>query len=69
MEVPTRSLCDDHDRSIKEMSDGRRRYGGKLIVKGCFPDGCRATLHILGTQAVADPDLALPWTAVLGLEG
>ncbi len=35
----TRSLCDDHDRSIKEMSDGRRRNGGRLVVKGCFPDG------------------------------
>ncbi|QIG99172.2 HNH endonuclease [Bradyrhizobium sp. 6(2017)] len=35
----TRSLCDWHDRQIKEMGDGRRRNGGRLVVKGCFADG------------------------------
>ena len=35
----TRSLCDQHDRSIKEMSNGKRRNGGRLVVKGCFADG------------------------------
>lgn len=35
----TRSLCTEHDRSVKELPSGRRRNGGKLIVKGCFEDG------------------------------
>lgn len=35
----TRSLCRDHDHSIKELPSGKRRNGGKLYVKGCFPDG------------------------------
>ena len=35
----TRSLCDEHDRSIKEMPNGKRRNGGRLVVKGCFPNG------------------------------
>jgi 5-methylcytosine-specific restriction endonuclease McrA len=35
----TRSLCDEHDRSIKELPNGRRRNGGRLVVKGCFADG------------------------------
>jgi len=34
-----RSLCDQHDRSIKEMPSGKRRNGGKLVVRGCFADG------------------------------
>lgn len=35
----TRSLCDAHDRSIKELANGKRRNDGRLVVKGCFPDG------------------------------
>jgi hypothetical protein len=35
----TRSLCTEHDHSIKELSTGKRRNGGKLVVKGCFADG------------------------------
>jgi 5-methylcytosine-specific restriction endonuclease McrA len=35
----TRSLCDEHDRSVKELPSGARRNGGNLVVKGCFPDG------------------------------
>jgi 5-methylcytosine-specific restriction endonuclease McrA len=35
----TRSLCDEHDRAVKERPDGKRANKGKLVVKGCFPDG------------------------------
>lgn len=35
----TRSLCDEHDRAVKELPNGKRRNGGKLVVKGCFADG------------------------------
>lgn len=34
-----RSLCDEHDRAIKELPGGRRRNDGKLTVRGCFADG------------------------------
>jgi 5-methylcytosine-specific restriction protein A len=34
-----RSLCDEHDRAVKELPSGARRGAGKLVVKGCFPDG------------------------------
>ncbi len=37
--VNTRSLCDEHDRAIKELPNGQRRNGGKLMVKGSYPDG------------------------------
>ena len=68
----TRSLCDEHERSIKEMSDGRRRNGGKLVVKGCFADGSpRDPNHPWYTggpkQRAAPPSLAVhppvghPW--------
>src|SRR6266540_5070093 len=35
----TRSLCDEHDRSVKERPNGQRANAGKLVVKGCFADG------------------------------
>lgn len=35
----TRSLCDEHDRAVKELPNGRRRAGGKLVVRGCDADG------------------------------
>lgn len=35
----TRSLCDEHDRAVKELPSGKRRNAGKLTVRGCFPDG------------------------------
>lgn len=35
----TRSLCTEHDRSVKELPSGLRRNGGKLVMKGCFEDG------------------------------
>jgi 5-methylcytosine-specific restriction endonuclease McrA len=35
----TRSLCAEHDASIKELPSGNRRNSGKLVAKGCFADG------------------------------
>ena len=35
----TRTLCDFHDRQIKEKADGERRKGGVATVKGCDADG------------------------------
>lgn len=29
-----RTLCGNHDRQVKELSSGKRRQDGKLIVKG-----------------------------------
>lgn len=37
-----RTLCDAHDRQVKERSSGRRANGGKLTVKGCGADGTPA---------------------------
>jgi 5-methylcytosine-specific restriction protein A len=34
-----RSLCRDHDNQVKERPNGKRGNAGKLVVKGCFPDG------------------------------
>lgn len=34
-----RTLCDYHDRQVKERADGRRRQGGKLYVKGADASG------------------------------
>lgn len=34
-----RSLCAEHDNQVKEDATGKRRSGGKLTVKGCYPDG------------------------------
>jgi len=34
-----RSLCVGHDAQVKELSDGRRRNGGKLRVKGVDAEG------------------------------
>src|SRR3979409_2439929 len=34
-----RHLCRDHDNQIKDDASGKRRSGGRLIVKGCGPDG------------------------------
>jgi hypothetical protein len=56
----TRSLCDEHDRSIKEMSDGRRRNGGKLIVKGASRTARRVILIILGTWAALSNEQPTP---------
>lgn len=35
----TRSLCREHDQQVKERSNGKRANGGKLVARGCFPDG------------------------------
>lgn len=37
-----RTLCDYHDRQIKERPSGRRANDGKLTVKGCKADGTPA---------------------------
>lgn len=34
-----RSLCKAHDHAVKEGRDGKRGNAGKLVVKGCYPDG------------------------------
>ena len=34
-----RTLCGNHDRSIKERADGTRKGGGRLIVRGCDANG------------------------------
>lgn len=34
-----RSLCREHDQQVKERSTGQRANAGKLVVRGCFPDG------------------------------
>jgi 5-methylcytosine-specific restriction endonuclease McrA len=34
-----RSLCREHDNAVKEDRDGKRRSGGVMRVRGCFPDG------------------------------
>jgi 5-methylcytosine-specific restriction protein A len=34
-----RSLCAAHDNQIKERADGKRANKGKLVVRGCHPDG------------------------------
>jgi 5-methylcytosine-specific restriction endonuclease McrA len=34
-----RSLCDEHDRMVKERPSGKRANAGKLVVRGCFADG------------------------------
>lgn len=34
-----RTLCGNHDRQVKELSSGKRRQDGKLIVKGARADG------------------------------
>jgi 5-methylcytosine-specific restriction endonuclease McrA len=34
-----RHLCRAHDNAVKEDKSGARRSRGKLVVKGCFPDG------------------------------
>lgn len=34
-----RTLCGYHDAQVKELATGKRRQGGKLIVKGTKADG------------------------------
>jgi 5-methylcytosine-specific restriction enzyme A len=34
-----RHLCRAHDNAVKEMANGERRNAGKLVVRGCTPDG------------------------------
>ena len=34
-----RSLCDQHDRSVKELPNGNRANDGVLRVRGCFANG------------------------------
>lgn len=34
-----RSLCKEHDHTVKERSTGQRANAGKLTVKGFFADG------------------------------
>ena len=34
-----RSLCTTHDAQIKEDSSGRRRRGGRPVLRGCDVDG------------------------------
>lgn len=34
-----RTLCASHDAQVKELASGKRRQGGKLVVKGCKADG------------------------------
>ena len=34
-----RTLCGNHDRSIKEGASGRRGNGGRLMVRGCDASG------------------------------
>lgn len=34
-----RSLCREHDQQVKERPNGQRANAGKLVVRGCFPDG------------------------------
>ena len=34
-----RSLCREHDNQVKEQPNGKRANGGKLVVRGSFPDG------------------------------
>lgn len=41
-----RLLCRGHDNAVKEDATGARRSGGKLVAKGCYPDGSpRDPLH------------------------
>ena len=45
------------------MSDGRRRNGGKLVVKGCFADGSRRMILIIpGTRAALSNEQHPPVT-------
>ena len=34
-----RHLCREHDNQVMQRADGKRRSGGALTVKGCYPDG------------------------------
>jgi 5-methylcytosine-specific restriction endonuclease McrA len=34
-----RSLCREHDQMVKERPQGKRANAGKLVVRGCYPDG------------------------------
>jgi 5-methylcytosine-specific restriction endonuclease McrA len=34
-----RSLCDQHDRQVKERPSGQRANAGKLFVRGCDANG------------------------------
>jgi 5-methylcytosine-specific restriction endonuclease McrA len=34
-----RSLCREHDQQVKERPSGERAGGGRLVVRGSFPDG------------------------------
>jgi hypothetical protein len=34
-----RSLCGPHDAQIKEDQSGKRRRGGRAVVRGCDPHG------------------------------
>lgn len=34
-----RSLCREHDNQVKERPGGKRAAKGKLVARGCHPDG------------------------------
>jgi len=34
-----RSLCETHDKQIKEAPSGKRGRGGRPVIKGCDTDG------------------------------
>jgi 5-methylcytosine-specific restriction endonuclease McrA len=34
-----RSLCREHDQMVKERPGGKRASNGKLVARGCHPDG------------------------------
>jgi hypothetical protein len=34
-----RSLCETHDKQIKETPSGARRRDGRAVIKGCDADG------------------------------
>lgn len=40
-----RTLCDEHDRQIKERTSGRRANDGKLTIKGYKADGTPIDLN------------------------